>query len=143
MKKNVYINSYSIVNSAGGSITIKENVTVGDFCNLYGQGGLIINKNCIIASHVMIIPNQHKYKDITCPIKDQGCKNLGIAIGENSWIGGNIVIMDGVNIGKHCVVGAGSIVNKSCGDYSVIVGNPVKIIKQYDKNCQDWKIVND
>ena len=91
----------------------------------------------------MIVPNQHNYKNILLPIKDQGCKSLGIKIGKDSWIGGGCVIMDGVTIGKHCIIGAGSIVNKSFNDYCVIVGNPAKAIKKYNKNHQSWERIYD
>ena len=52
-----------------------------------------------------------------------------IEIGNNVWIGGNVVVLPGVTIGDNCVIGAGSIVTKDIPKDSVAVGNPCKVIK--------------
>jgi len=53
-----------------------------------------------------------------------------ITIGDDCWIGGNVTILAGVKIGNGCVVGAGSVVTKDIEDYSVVVGNPARLIKK-------------
>ena len=64
------------------------------------------------------------------PIKDQTIEFKGeVIIGENSWIGENVSIV-GAKIGKHCVIGANSFVNKDIPDYSIAVGTPAKVIKK-------------
>ena len=62
-----------------------------------------------------------------------------VIIEDESWIGANTVITSGVHIGKHCVIGAGSVVTKDIPDYSVAVGNPAKVVKHYDPCGQQWK----
>jgi len=52
-----------------------------------------------------------------------------VTIGDDCWIGGNVVILLGVVIGKGCTIGAGSVVTKSVPDYSVAIGSPAKVIK--------------
>jgi acetyltransferase-like isoleucine patch superfamily enzyme len=59
----------------------------------------------------------------------QGVTHKGILIDEDCWIGAGTVFLDGVRVGKGCVIGANTIVNKDIPAYSVAVGNPVKIIK--------------
>lgn len=70
------------------------------------------------------------------PVIDQGIVQKGqkVSIGEGSYIGINAVIVGNVKIGKHCVIGANSIVNKDIPDFCVAVGCPVKIIKRYNEN---------
>lgn len=53
-----------------------------------------------------------------------------ITVGNNVWIGGNVVVLHGVTIGDNVVIGAGSIVNKNIPSNSVAVGNPCKVIKK-------------
>lgn len=61
-----------------------------------------------------------------------------IIIGDGSWIGTNSVISGDVHIGKHCVIGANSVVIKDIPDYCVAVGTPAKVVKKYDFNEKKW-----
>jgi len=84
----------------------------------------------------------HEYKDITIPIKEQPIINAGkVIIGEHSWIGENVCII-GAKIGKHCVIGANSVVTKDIPDYSVAVGVPAKVIKKYSFEKNEWEKVD-
>jgi acetyltransferase-like isoleucine patch superfamily enzyme len=61
-----------------------------------------------------------------------------IVIHENSFIGRNVFIAPGVVIGKHCVVGAYSLVTKSFPDYTMIVGSPARAIKRFCLETCEW-----
>ena len=61
-----------------------------------------------------------------------------MTIADDVWIGGNVVILAGISIGEHAVIGAGSVVTKDVPPYSVVVGNPAKIVKKYDFNLNVW-----
>lgn len=137
-KSNVTVCVNSIVNSAGGFIEIDSGTTIGDFCNLYGQGGLTIGKDIMVASCVQIVPNSHTYQDVSKAIKFQDEESKGITIEDGCWIGTNVAILDGTTIGKNSVIAAGSIVNKNVPDYSVAAGVPARIVKQYDFEKQGW-----
>lgn len=53
-----------------------------------------------------------------------------VIIGDDCWIGGNVVILPGVTIGRGCTVGAMSVVTKSIPDFSVAIGQPAKVVKK-------------
>ena len=53
-----------------------------------------------------------------------------VTIGDDCWIGGNVTIMPGVNIGKGCTIGAGSVVTKDIPEFSVAIGSPAKVVKK-------------
>lgn len=74
----------------------------------------------------------HEYRDINVPVIDQGIVRRGqmVSIGEGSYIGINAVIVGNVKIGKHCVIGANSVVTKDVPDYCVAVGSPARVIKK-------------
>lgn len=100
-----------------------------------------IGKNVLTANNVYISDNHHSYEDLKLPIMQQPVQFKGdTSIGDGSWIGENVCIM-GVSIGVNCVIGANSVVTKNIPDYSVAVGNPAKIIKQYCKTDKIWKKV--
>ena len=81
----------------------------------------------------------HGYEDIHKPIRIQPCKTAIVTIGDDSWIGANAVITSGVTLGKHVVVAAGSVVTKDVPDYSIVAGNPARILKQYNSNTNRWE----
>ena len=74
----------------------------------------------------------HEYRDINVPVIDQGIVQRGqmVSIGEGSYIGINAVIVGNVKIGKHCVIGANSVVTKDVPGYCVAVGSPARVIKK-------------
>ncbi len=91
----------------------------------------------------MFITNpNHGYENVNLPICQLPYKNYPngstVKIGSGSWIGAHVCIIGNVKIGKHCVIGAGAVVNKDIPDYSVAVGVPAKIIKKYDFEKKQW-----
>lgn len=120
---------YSIVQSAGGVISIGIDSLVGDHCNLFGQGNLTIGNHVMIASGVRIVPNQHTFENPLTPIGQQPCRSVGIVIKDDVWIGVNAVVLDGVTIGTGAIIGAGSVVTRDIPDYAIAAGVPAKVMK--------------
>ena len=56
-------------------------------------------------------------------------KDLPIKIGNNVWIGGNVILLGGISIGNNCVIGAGSLITKNIPDNCIVVGNPCNFKK--------------
>lgn len=138
IEDNTLICSYTTLETAGGYIEIGKNIIIGEYCTIQGQGGVILEDNVLMASHVHFISNQHQYTDINTPIKYQPNQSAKITVKQDTWIGINVVILSGVTIGKHCIIGSGSIVKNDIPDFSVAVGNPAKIIKKYDFYLDKW-----
>lgn len=117
-------------------IDINDNVWVGHYSLIDGIGGVKIGEGVHVASHSVIYShssqNTIRYlgkEYINIPAE----KRIGyifqeVVIGNYSFIGTSSVILPGTKIGKGCVVGAGSIVKGVYPDYSIIVGNPAKIV---------------
>jgi serine acetyltransferase len=62
-----------------------------------------------------------------------------IHIGEDCWLGGNVIVLPGVTIGRGTTIGAGSVVSKDIPEFVVAVGNPAKVVKKLDvKEPADW-----
>ncbi len=105
---------------------IGSGVYIGPQCNI---GMCKIGDNTLIASgvHIMSGSGQHNFEDLETPIQQQGGVYSKVEIGEDSWIGNGALVM--ANIGKKCIIGAGSVVTKDIPDYSIAVGNPAKVIR--------------
>ena len=113
----------------GKGIRIGNNVGIGEFAYLGGAGGLSIGDNCIIGQYFSCHPENHQFSDPAIQIRHQGTSRKGIEIGEDCWIGSKVTILDGVRIGRHCVIAAGAVVNQSFPDHSVIGGVPARLLK--------------
>lgn len=100
---------------------------IGPQCNI---GTCRIGRDVLFGSgvHILSGKNQHNFEDVDVPIRDQGGQLTKIQIGDDSWIGNGAIVM--ANIGRKCVVAAGSVVVSDVDDYQIVGGNPAKVIKQ-------------
>lgn len=73
----------------------------------------------------MIILQNHKYFEESF----SGYEGKDVTIGDFAWIGHNVIILPGVRIGQHAIIGAGAVVPRSIPDYSIVVGNPAQVKK--------------
>jgi acetyltransferase-like isoleucine patch superfamily enzyme len=95
-------------------------------CYIQGINKIYIGDNTIIAPGVKIISANHDLFDFSEHIKSIE----PIIIGRNCWLGANSIILPGVQLGNHVIVGAGSVVTKSFFDNTIIAGNPAKEIRK-------------
>ena len=109
------------------SMKIGRNVLINSNLLAMARGGIAIEDDVMIAANVQLISNNHDPYDLwVLPCKP-------VLIKESAWIGAGATILPGVCVGRHAVVGAGSVVTKDVPDYAVAVGNPARVIKMLDK----------
>lgn len=90
-----------------------------------------VGKGSWVAPNVGIITTNHDIQDVSRHVDGKE-----VVIGENSWIGMNSMLLPGVTLGPHTIIGAGSVVTKSFPEgYCVVAGVPAKIIKQIERNA--------
>lgn len=116
-------------NNIGSHITIMDNVSIGEYSYIGGAGGVDIESDTIIGQYFSVHPENHIYSNTEIPIRLQGVTRKGIRVGSNCWIGAKVTLLDGVSIGKNCVVAAGAVVTTNFPDNVTIAGVPARIIK--------------
>lgn len=114
----------AILQTYGGYIKIGRSCTVNPFCLIQGNGGVEIGDNVLIASHVCMYSANHVFSNANKRIREQGETRIGIKIGNDVWIGGGAIILDGVSIGDGAVVAAGAVVNRDVASLEVVGGVP-------------------
>lgn len=146
--KGIGDNTYlgPVVESVGVKYTprieIGDGTWIGKNCSIAAIHGVIIGKDVLFAGNVHITDHSHGYEDINKPISKQRLISKGkVVIGDQTWLGFSCEILSGVHIGKHCVVAARSVVTKEVPDYSIVAGNPAKIIKHYNFETKQWEKV--
>ena len=119
-------------------LSIGEGTSIGYFCHIYATRRVEIEANVLMGSGVYIADCTHEYEDISRPVINQPARTVGeVMIGQGSWIGQHAAVI-GVKIGRHCVVGANSVVTEDVPDYCVVAGAPARIIKRYDHRAKEW-----
>jgi len=135
--KDTWIRSAS--NKACEGVIIGTNVSIGRRCFISCADKISIGNNCVFGPNVTVVDNNHAYTDLSKPISAQGISSpIPVSIGPDCWIGTNAVILPGSHIGKHCIIGANSVVSGKVPDYSVLAGIPGKIVKKYDQKLGKW-----
>ena len=124
-------------------IIIGDGTLVGKNCTIAAINKVEIGKHVLFAGHVHITDHSHGYEDILQPIAPQrlSCKGP-VIIEDDCWLGFSCEILSGVHIGKHSVVAARSVVTKDVPPYSIVAGNPARIVKQYNFETKQWERKN-
>ncbi|MFD2202284.1 sugar O-acetyltransferase [Shivajiella indica] len=118
----------------GENIRIGKNSFLNFNCLLLDDNLISIGKNALIGPNVQIYTAGHplsaKDRIIADPEERYLTLSKPVSIGDNVWIGGNTLIMPGVNIGSNVTIGAGSIVTKDIPDNSLAIGNPCRVVRE-------------
>ncbi|HEX8157301.1 MAG TPA: acyltransferase [Solirubrobacteraceae bacterium] len=123
----------------GARISIGE----GTFLNLNvmvaAQELVEIGAHCMLANNCFVTDANHRFDDPHKPITWQGFTTKGpTRIGDNVWLGANVVVTSGVTIGERCVIGANSVVTQDIPPFSIAAGAPAKVLRAvtYDDRAQ-------
>lgn len=136
MGKGSIVEDFATVNNAVGDVSIGNETIVGMSCVLIGP--LRIGNKVMLAQNVVLSGLNHGYEDVHTAPLHQAVSRKQITVEDEVWIGANAVITAGVKLGKHCVVGAGSVVTKDVPPFSIVVGNPARVVKYYDFDTESW-----
>lgn len=120
-----------------GGISIGNNTTINKGVHLDGRGEIKLGSNISISPNVKIITASH---DINCP--DFALTLKPIVIEDYVWVCTAAIILPGVLLGKGSVIAAGAVVTKNVAPYTIVAGNPARVIGYRNKNlCYNplWK----
>lgn len=116
---NVYIGRDSF-------FSVGESITIGDYC--------------IFGNRCSFICSDHQFEDPFIPYALSGhTSQKSIQIGANCWLGFDVCVLGNVKIGHGSVIGAKSVITKDIPPFSMVVGNPARIIKSYNLHTKKWE----
>jgi len=133
------IEDFVTLNNGVGDVIIGNNSRIGMGNTIIGP--VNIGNEVIFAQNIVLSGLNHGYTDVSVPIRKQPVSKSLITIEDEVWIGANAVVVAGVTIGKHSVIAAGCVVTKDVPPYSVAVGNPCRIIRNYNHETSSWEKV--
>jgi acetyltransferase-like isoleucine patch superfamily enzyme len=127
---DVLISRNALIQGKTGAVKLGNGTNIGCNVVISSATGIYIGNSVLIASNCYIGGAGYFSDRIDIPIMEQGLYSKGpIIIGDDVWLGAGATVLDGVKIGRGCIVGAGALVTKDLPDFSVAVGVPAKIVK--------------
>ena len=113
---------------SGATVELGDNSAIPGGAWLLGE--VSIGNDVMMGPEVILISYNHRVDDLTRPMADQGAaESKPIVIGNDVWIGTRSIILPGVHVGDHAIVGAGSVVARNVPEWAIVGGNPARIIK--------------
>ncbi len=135
--KDSTIEDFATVNNGVGDVIIGERTRIGIGNVLIGP--VTIGDDVMFAQNVVLSGLNHGYEDVNVPPSLQKVETKPIIVEDEVWIGANAVVTAGVTIGKHSIVAAGCVVVKDVPPYSIVGGNPGRLLKQYNHETKTWE----
>lgn len=136
-----------MLDTCGRNVNIERNALFSHRTMIGSHSGIGVNATIdgkvIIGDYVMMGPNvtiytrNHCYDDLSRPMCEQGItEERCVVIGNDVWIGGNSIILPGRTIGDGSIVASGAVVTKNVEPYTIVGGNPARIIGYRDGKTQ-------
>lgn len=127
-----------------------NHIEIGNNCyigrrNFFSSGKQItVSDYCMTGLDCKLICSDHFIDDPSVPYITTGNSNdKNIHLGVNSWLGAGVIVIGNICIGHGSIIGAGALVNKDVPPFSVVVGNPARVIKRFDFNTISWRPVGE
>lgn len=124
------------------AIVIDDSVIINDRVQISATNSIHIERDVIISAAVLIQDHNHGYEDVTKPVREQPITEGGrIRIEQGSFVGRGAAIIctkGELVVGRNCVIAANAVVLRSCPPYSVVFGNPARVVRRYDFAKEMW-----
>ena len=124
------VDAFVKIKPAGGTgeVVIGADCAINSGTVIYTGNGLKVGDAVLIAANCTLAPTNHAFDDPTVRIRDQGFQPSrgGITIGDDVWLGANVVVLDGAVIGRGSVVAAGSVVRGTLEPLGIYAGVPAR-----------------
>lgn len=125
---DVIISRNCVIQAKTGPVVIRERADIGPNTTISSVTGVSIGQSALIAANCYIGGARYMSKRIDLCMMDQGTYSKGPVVIENDvWLGAGVIVLDGVRIGKGCIVGAGAVVTKNLPDHAIAVGVPAAV----------------
>lgn len=138
-----------VLQSAGNNINIERgasfatdvcignNSAIGINCRIQ-WGGVKIGDNVLMGPDILIYTTNHESSNTDIPICKQGNSlPKPVIIEDDVWIGARVIILPGVTVRRGCIIGAGTVLTKTFPEYSIIAGNPGRVVKRRKNEIEE------
>jgi acetyltransferase-like isoleucine patch superfamily enzyme len=141
---NVVLGRNTVLSCKGGSIALGHNTNISMNCIIISESSVRIGANVLFAANCYVIAggNHGTGRTDVAIIQQDSFSKGGVVIEDNAWLGAGVKVLDGVNIGRDAVAGAGSVVVHNIPAFTVAAGMPAKVIKNRRQSSTEGNIVS-
>ena len=118
-----------VVLAGNGRLVIGSGTTINDRCQISAFDSVQIGADCLFAPQVIVLDIDHRFDARDRPLKQQGYRTAPVVIGDDVWLGANVVVLRGVRIGRGAIVGANSVVTRDVPDFAIVAGVPARVLR--------------
>lgn len=129
------------LNAQPGAVRIQigDGVVIQPGIHIGAALSVRIGDGTMIASRVYITDHDHDFRNPDEPaVTNRRVIACPVDIGHHVWLGEGVMVLKGVTLGDHCVIGAGSVVTHDVPPYSVAVGVPARVVSRFDPGARRW-----
>lgn len=117
-------------NIVKGKLSIGKNCFFNNYCSLNVLRKVEIGDNSIFGENVKIYDHNHRFNKKEIRLKDQGYSIGSVKVGRNCWIGSNVILLKGAEIGDNCVIGAGCVIDGKIPADSIVKNKNKYVIEE-------------
>lgn len=128
----VFLGRNTVLSCKAAPISVGENTNLGAQCLVQAESPVRVGRDVLFASYCYLVGGgNHGFDRTDIPIIQQPSERKGgITIGDGSWLGARVTVLDGASVGEGCVVGAGAVVTRPLEPWSVAVGVPARVLRR-------------
>jgi acetyltransferase-like isoleucine patch superfamily enzyme len=124
----------------GPDLVLGDGTYVGFHSHITCARRVRIGRDCLLSNGVYVSDNLHGYEDLAKAPLAQPLRVGAVEIGDGTWLGEHAAVFGTVRIGRHCVIGANSVVTDcEIPDHAVAVGAPARVVRRYDAESGRWR----
>lgn len=135
-KKFYFRKGFILMIGKNATVNIGENCFFNNYCSVNALQNITIGNGTIFGENVRIYDHNHRFAKKNILIKNQGYSTSNIYIGDNCWIGSDVIILKGASIGDNCVIGAGCIINSIIPNNTIVRNNQIQEHKNIEERSE-------
>jgi acetyltransferase-like isoleucine patch superfamily enzyme len=125
----VFLGRGTILSCKDGDIVLGDHVNIGFHSEVFSGSRVTVGRYGLFAAYTYLVGGGHAFDQAGVPILEQPRTSVGIALGENVWLGTGVKVLDGVRLGRDVVVGAGAVVTTDLPDGVIAAGVPARVVR--------------
>ncbi|MCX6553350.1 MAG: acyltransferase, partial [Acidobacteria bacterium] len=122
----VFLGRNTILSCKNGDIELGDRVNIGFNCEVFSASRVVLGEDALLAAYCYVVGGDHDFSDASTAVLAQGRTSRGVTVGAGVWMGSGAKVLDGVDIGRHAIIGAQAVVREAVPEYGIAVGIPAK-----------------